>query len=207
MQVNQASYPLVSKSKGYRKFRSSLLEFMTKLVETTAISEVLYDDIFCETLQSWLVALSSSKLRAFRHTSTVISLHFVEALCEVSLSNKDDSAQLQRQKEAEMRRAGKLVVKSTRAGATDKTRLQELEALIKATHGKKLRHETYFKELFNAVFIHRYRDAEPTIRMECIRSLGVWMSTLPDHFLEGSYLRYIGWMLTDLVRIHPSFEI
>lgn len=174
---------------------------MTKLVETTAISEVLYDDIFCETFQSWLVALSSSKLRAFRHTSTVITLYFVEALCEVSLSNKEDFSQLQRQKEAEVKRAGKAASKSTRAGATDKTRLQELEALIKATHSHKMKLETYFQELFDAVFIHRYRDAEPAIRMECIRSLGVWMSTLPDHFLEGTYLRYIGWMLTDLVGV------
>lgn len=180
---------------------------MTKLVETTAISEVLYDDIFCETFQSWLVALSSSKLRAFRHTSTVITLTFVEALCEVSLSNKDDFSQLQRQKEAEVKRAGKLVGKSTRAGVTDKTRLQELEALIKATHSNKMRLETYFKELFDAVFIHRYRDAEPAIRMECIRSLGVWMSTLPDHFLEGNYLRYIGWMLTDLVSLLQTPQI
>lgn len=176
---------------------------MGKLVETTANSEVLYDDIFCETLQSWLVALSSSKLRAFRHTSTVIALLFVEALCQTSVSNKEDLALLQRQKEAEIKRTSKPPGKTTRAGATDKTRLQELEALVKRTHNNKMKLETYFREIFDAVFIHRYRDAEPSIRVECIKSLGVWMSTLPEQFLEGTYLRYIGWMLTDLV----SFKI
>lgn len=66
--------------------------------------------------------------------------------------------------------------------------------------------ETYFREIFDAVFIHRYRDAEPSIRVECIKSLGVWMSTLPEQFLEGTYLRYIGWMLTDLVGFRISLS-
>jgi cohesin complex subunit SA-1/2 len=189
----------MSKSKSYKKFRASLQDFLSRLVETTAVSDVLYDAIFCETFQSWLVALSSSKLRAFRHTSTVITLFLVEALCEVSDSTQKGFSSLQRQKEAEVKRSAKTPGKSTRTGATDKTRLKELEALIKATHSNKMRLETYFKEIFDAVFIHRYRDAEPAIRMECIKSLGVWMTTLPDHFLEGNYLRYIGWMLTDLV--------
>lgn len=50
-----------------------------------------------------------------------------------------------------------------------------------------------------SVFVHRYRDAEASIRMECIKALGQWMKVHPDYFLEGNYLRYIGWTLTDLV--------
>lgn len=199
-QVNQASYPLIARSKAYKKFRASLQEFFGKLVEATAVSEVLYDDVFCETFQSWLVALSSSKLRAFRHTSTLVTLMFMEALCEISVSTQSDFSQLQRQREAEVKRSAGVVGKTTRGGSTDKTRLKELEALVKATHSNRMRLETYFKEIFDAVFMHRYRDAEAIIRMECIRSLGVWMSTLPEYFLEGNYLRYIGWMLTDIVR-------
>ena len=51
----------------------------------------------------------------------------------------------------------------------------------------------------HSVFIHRYRDAEPAIRSECIRALGLWMKKHPDHFLEGNHLRYVGWVLTDVV--------
>lgn len=33
--------------------------------------------------------------------------------------------------------------------------------------------------------------------MECIRALGLWFKRHPGHFLDGSYLRYIGWVFSD----------
>jgi len=51
------------------------------------------------------------------------------------------------------------------------------------------------------VFVHRHRDAEPAIRSECIKALGMWMKMHPQRFLEGNHLRYIGWVLTDTVGI------
>lgn len=187
-QANQATYPIISKSKTYKKFRSSLAEFFERLMEISATQEILYDDVFCETLQSWLVAASSSRLRAFRHTSTVLTLQLVEALCDVAVQVDEEFSSLQRQREAEAKKK-----------KADKTRLKELENRVKLAHGKKVKLETYFKDIFDAVFVHRYRDAEATIRMECIRSLGGWMRKHSDYFLEGNYLRYIGWILTDLV--------
>ena len=186
--VNQYFYPLISKSKDYKKFRSSLWEFMQRLIEATAVSEILFDDIFCETFQSWLVAASSSKLRAFRHTSTFIILLLVEALCETAVQVSDDFASIKRQKAAEETKK-----------KTDKARLKELELRVKTMQVKKLKLEEYFKDIFEAVFVHRYRDAEASIRTECIRALGAWMKRNPDYFLQGNYLRYIGWVLTDLV--------
>lgn len=189
-------YPLISKSKTYKKFRESLAEFMDKLINATAESEILYDDVFCETLQTWLVAGSTSKLRAFRHTSTVIVLLLVDALCPVATEVQRKLQSLQRQKETEAKKA---------RSKTDKSRLKSLENNVKSTHSQKMKLETYFKDLFEAVFVLRYRDSEPLIRTECIRALGGWMEKHPDYFLEGNYLRYIGWMLTDLVR-HRMFS-
>lgn len=45
--------------------------------------------------------------------------------------------------------------------------------------------------------MHRYRDADAIIRAECARDLGKWMLKSPSHFLEGPYLRYLGWTLSD----------
>lgn len=188
MQANQASYPLVSKSKTYKKFRSSLAEFFDKLIDTTAQREILYHDDFCETLQAWLVAASSSRLRAFRHTSTVFVLQLMEALCDVAVAVDKDFASVQRQRDTEAKKK-----------KADKTRLKDFDSRVKASHAKKVRLETYLKDIFEAVFVHRYRDAESGIRVECIKALGIWMRKHPDYFLEGSYLRYIGWTLTDLV--------
>lgn len=54
------------------------------------------------------------------------------------------------------------------------------------------------------VFVHRYRDSESLIRVECIKALGGWMKVHPDYYLEGNYLRYIGWVLSDGVRFSLS---
>ena len=42
--------------------------------------------------------------------------------------------------------------------------------------------------------------------------MGVWLKRHPAHFLEGNYLRYVGWVLSDAVRgfssvIAPSLMI
>ncbi|KAJ1546161.1 hypothetical protein HK405_007338, partial [Cladochytrium tenue] len=47
------------------------------------------------------------------------------------------------------------------------------------------------------IFVHRYRDIDPTIRAECMKELGVWITKFPDLYLDASYLRYVGWMLSD----------
>jgi len=181
-----------------------LADFFNRLIASANDAEILYDDIFCETFQSWLVAASSSKLRAFRHTSTVIVLLLVESLCSVADEINKDFNTLQRQKEAETRKAASTNNATSRRNGTttnDKSKLQDLTQRLKNQHSKKTKLETYFKDLFDGVFVHRYRDSDTHIRMECIRALGRWMNTLPDYWLEGNYLRYIGWMLTDLVSI------
>jgi cohesin complex subunit SA-1/2 len=47
------------------------------------------------------------------------------------------------------------------------------------------------------VFVHRYRDLDPSIRAECVHAIGLWFKKYPSHFLDGSYLRYVGWVLSD----------
>lgn len=47
------------------------------------------------------------------------------------------------------------------------------------------------------MFVHRYRDLDPNIRAECVRAMGLWFDRYPSHFLDGAYLRYVGWVLSD----------
>ena len=49
----------------------------------------------------------------------------------------------------------------------------------------------------SSVFVHRYRDSDPIIRADCVAALGVWSIRYSTHFLEGSNLRYLGWVLSD----------
>lgn len=186
--VPQAAYPLVAKSKQLKKFRKSLSEFVTRLVEHTHTSGILYDDLFCQTFQTWLVAATSSRLRSFRHTATVIVLEFMSALCSVAVDIEKAFQKASRQKENEENKS-----------RTDQRRLKQFEDSTNELHEQKVQVEGYLAELLSSVFVHRYRDAEPSIRLEATRSLGQWMEIYPSHFLQGSHLRYLGWVLTDSV--------
>lgn len=48
-----------------------------------------------------------------------------------------------------------------------------------------------------AVFAHRYRDTDASIRAVSMQELGFWCLKYPAVYLESNYLRYLGWMLYD----------
>ena len=51
--------------------------------------------------------------------------------------------------------------------------------------------------LFNSVLIHRLRDTQEIVRIQCTRHLGDWMALDPDRFYKDEYFKYIGWMCYD----------
>jgi len=57
--------------------------------------------------------------------------------------------------------------------------------------------EQMINYMFQSVFVHRYRDVVEDIRCLCLTELGVWVTECPDLFLEDSYLKYLGWPLSD----------
>ena len=60
--------------------------------------------------------------------------------------------------------------------------------------------------LFTSVFIRRYRDTRPEVRAICIAEIGVWMLKCSSRFLSDNYLKYIGWTLSDKVRLKCKNE-
>lgn len=56
------------------------------------------------TLQTWVVAMSSSQLRSFRHTATVIALEVETALCDVAAAVEKEAEIVGRQREGERKR-------------------------------------------------------------------------------------------------------
>jgi cohesin complex subunit SA-1/2 len=52
-------------------------------------------------------------------------------------------------------------------------------------------------QVIQAAFIHRYRDANTTIRQECMDALSELSLIRPDIFLVDTYLKYFGWMTHD----------
>lgn len=179
------AYPLISKSKGYKKFRTSLSSFLQKLLVASA-DDLLYDTSFYEHFQAWIHALSSSQIRALRHTATVVALQLVHALSILRIQVDKEHAQTVRAKEAEEKK-----------GRKDKARLRDMERQVKEAHKRLQAVEEYMEESYNSVFVNRYRDADAVIRAECISAIGTWMKIDPDYWIDGDYLRYIGWVLSD----------
>ncbi|TPX71178.1 hypothetical protein SpCBS45565_g01372 [Spizellomyces sp. 'palustris'] len=158
-------YPIIAKSRGRvaNKFRKNFTDFWSKWMARIRHNILFDDNGWClEALVVWLVAMSSSVFRPFRHTATTVALVLLTGLCDIA-----------------------------------KQKVQQLEQRVEALHDKKVKLETQMNDLFDSVFVHRYRDSDPLIRTECIRELGLWIMRFPDLYLDPQYLRYLGWMLSD----------
>lgn len=88
----------------FKKFRKSLSEFLERLIVSSAELGSLYTSDLMPTLQTWVIAMSSSQLRSFRHTATVIALEVGTALCDVAAAVEKEAEVISRQREGERKR-------------------------------------------------------------------------------------------------------
>ena len=186
--LKPTDYPLISKVKGNASFRSTLSGFFATLISTCHAAGLLYSDLaILENIEVWVHTMSSSSLRPFRHTATVIALTIGNTLCTVAADIADNAAKTMRQKEGEQKKK-----------SVNKERVKALEAKIAEGDRRRTQVLDSMKYLLDAVFIHRYRDVDPKIRLECVAALGNWITTLPDVYFDGMHLRYLGWVLSDI---------
>ncbi|KAI0703063.1 hypothetical protein BC835DRAFT_1319789 [Cytidiella melzeri] len=183
-------YPLTSKLPAFKPFRESLSEFLSRLISSAAAMGQLYSTELMTTLQAWVVATSSSQLRSFRHTASVVALEVETALCEVAATVEKEAEVVSRQKEGERKR------KKGKAEPVT-AREKDLDGKAAEVRERRAKLAEFLKEFVDGVFVHRYRDLDPNIRAECVRAMGSWFSKYPAHFLDGQYLRYVGWVLSD----------
>ncbi|KAJ3515607.1 hypothetical protein NLJ89_g1655 [Agrocybe chaxingu] len=146
---------------------------------------------FRKSLSEWIerLIISASDLGLFfRYTATVIALEAETAPCDVAAAVDKEKDVVSRQQEGEKKRKTK---------GTNQ-RLQELVLKEKEVKQRQAKLISFIKEFVDGVFIHRFRDLDPNIRAECVRSLGLWLRKYPDYFLvDARYLRYVGWVLSD----------
>ncbi|TPX07146.1 uncharacterized protein E0L32_010947 [Thyridium curvatum] len=187
-------YPLISRDKSAKGFRDLLVSFFRSLINVFHETDLLYTDPpLMENIVRWVASMSSATLRPFRHTATTVALSMQYALVEVAGILDERITKLTQQIEGEKSRQGKRKDKSS------KDRLAAIQKnLDDANQNRELCGEQ-IKELFDVVFVHRYRDVDPKIRTECVEALGNWIWILPTVFMEPQYLRYLGWMLSDIV--------
>ena len=181
-------YPLISKARTSTFSRATMTSFFASLIATAHASGILYaDPALIENIQVWVTTMSSSGIRPFRHTATVISLSMASALCEVMKIITNETAVTMRQRDGERKKK-----------RVNKELVAIFEAKVKESEKKRELVESWLRDVFDTVFIHRYRDVDSKIRVDCSTALGNWISTCPDIFFEGQYLRYLGWILSDI---------
>lgn len=183
-----AEYPLISKAKQYAEFKTVLTEFFDALVKALHNSDILYDqpEVY-DNIHVWVGTMTGAKYRPFRHTATVVCLTMVTALCDVASDILQSAATTKTQLDAETK-------KKSRA---NKGRVASLQESIKADDKRLEVIDASLRDAFDTVYIHRYRDVDEKIRVACVAALGGWIMTYRKYFLEGQYLRYLGWVMSD----------
>ncbi|GAB1214698.1 hypothetical protein ATERTT37_003862 [Aspergillus terreus] len=180
-------YPLVSKARKFRAFKPVLEDFYRALIQTLHHSSILYDDpALYENLQIWLSALSSCHCRPFRHTSTVAAVAIMNTFCDIAQQLMTSLSTSRKQLENEKKKK-----------SVNKGRAAAIEDAIKEGEKKLDIVDEYIKDGVNIVFVHRYRDIDPIIRAVCLAGLGQWIRSYREFFMEGQFLRYFGWILSD----------
>lgn len=179
-------YPLVSKAKGLN-FRSTMTGFFHSLIFSAHAAGLLYSDlVFIENIEVWVVAMSDSAIRPFRHTATVIALAIGTTICGLTAEIADNNAKVTRQKESEQKKK-----------SVNKERVKGLEIRVAEGEEKREAAQRQAEGLFDAVYTHRYRDVDAKIRLDCVTAFGLWITSCPEVFFSGHYIRYLGWVLSD----------
>ena len=185
--ANISDYPLVSRAKQFVGFQEVLEDFFISLIKTMAAKNVLFEDTaLFDNIHTWVDTMSDVQMRPFRHTATAVALSITTALAELARDEDKIIADATRQLETENKK------KTVNKGRV-KSMQQELGG-----HTQKLAIlEELLKDEFDLVYVHRYRDVDPRIRVDCAAALGKWIQVYRKMFLEGQYLRYLGWVLSD----------
>lgn len=186
---NGADYPLIMSGPQWKRFKQTFCDFITTLIKQCQYS-VIYDQYMMESFIKFLISLSDSQVRAFRHTATLVAMKLMTALVDVALTLSINFDSFTRQYENELTK-----VNSKRSA----DRLNGLKNDVESTKINMDDIKTMLGYLFKSIFVHRYRDTFHEIRSICMQEIGVWMRRFPNYFLDDSYLKYVGWTLHDKV--------
>ncbi|XP_022615887.1 cohesin subunit SA-2-like [Seriola dumerili] len=184
---DSVNYPLSTSGPQQKRFKAGLCEFAQVLVRSSQNS-LIYDEYLFPSLLALLTGLSDSQVRAFRHTSTLFAMKLMTGVVEVAVLVSVQLQTTQRQHNTES---------SKRAHDRASDRLEELQATISELWEKREELSSMMNGSFRGVFVHRYRDRLPEIRVACIEELGKWLKTDPEDFLNDGCLKYLGWTLHD----------
>ncbi|KAG6588517.1 Sister-chromatid cohesion protein 3, partial [Cucurbita argyrosperma subsp. sororia] len=173
-----------SKRKEFKNFKDNLESFWDHLVHECQHGP-LFDQVLFDKCVDYIIALSCTPPRVYRQVASLMGLQLVTSFISVAKMLGAQRETTRRQLDAE---------KKKRA---EGPRVESLNKRFSMTHENITVLEEMMRKIFTGLFVHRYRDIDPNIRMSCIQSLGVWILSYPSLFLQDLYLKYLGWTLND----------
>ncbi|SCU97764.1 LADA_0H08152g1_1 [Lachancea dasiensis] len=195
------SYLLLSKTHKrrakYKTLYQNYMEFMHKLIELANEQGLLYEEntnsqgasqSLMLDLLTWLSSFSVSKIRCLRHIATLCMYSFQDYLTELSVSLENNYLM-------KLRRQLSLEQKKKRANA--KT-AEKLESTIAEIEASKSEVEVSIDNIIKLAFVHRFKDVDEDIRADSMVHLATWLEKYPGYFLKVTFLKYFGWLLSDL---------
>ncbi|XP_074274226.1 sister-chromatid cohesion protein 3 [Silene latifolia] len=173
-----------SKKKDFNNLKDNIVYFWDNLV-VECQNGPMFDGVLLEKCTDYVIAISCTPPRIFRQVASLIGLQLVTSFITVAkmLGSQRETTQRQLNTENKKRAEG--------------PRAESLNKRLMTTHEKITMIEELMDKIFKGLFMHRYRDIDPIIRMSCIQSLGVWILSYPSLFLQDRYLKYLGWTLSD----------
>uniref|UniRef100_A0A2C9WMV5 SCD domain-containing protein n=1 Tax=Manihot esculenta TaxID=3983 RepID=A0A2C9WMV5_MANES len=173
-----------SKRKEFKNFKENLVSFWDNMV-VESHSGPLFDKVLFDKCMDYIIALSCTPPRVYRQIASLMGLQLVTSFITVTKTLGTQRETTQRQLNAEKKKR------------VEGPRLESLNKRLSTTHEKIVVLEDMMRKIFTGLFVHRYRDIDPNIRISCIESLGVWILSYPSLFLQDLYLKYLGWTLND----------
>ncbi|KAG2559018.1 hypothetical protein PVAP13_8NG075300 [Panicum virgatum] len=173
-----------TKQKDLKHFKENLVTFWDSLV-LECQNGPLFDDTLFQKVKDYVVALSCTPPRVYRQVASLVGLQLVTSFISVAKTLSGQRETTQRQLNAEKKKQ------------SDGPLIESLNNRLALTHENITYLEDLMRKIFNGLFMHRYRDVDPEIRMSCIKSLGIWVVSYPSLFLQDIYLKYLGWTLND----------
>ncbi|XP_010244638.1 PREDICTED: sister-chromatid cohesion protein 3 isoform X2 [Nelumbo nucifera] len=173
-----------SKLKEFKNFKENFISLWDNLV-IECQNGPLFDQVLFDKLMDYVIALSCTPPRVYRQVASLVGLQLVTSFINIAktLGAQRETTQRQLNTEKKKRNEG--------------PRVESLNKRLSMTHEKITVIEEMMRKTFTGLFVHRYRDVDPNIRMACIESLGVWIVSYPSLFLQDLYLKYLGWTLND----------
>lgn len=204
-QQNHEFY-LTSKKPAHKHLKKNYISFINEIISTSDENGLLYENIvisegdeeveepedsnLMEDLLIWLSSFSVSYIRSLRYVSTLSLLTIETTLCRIIVKVNSSLEKFKHQLDVEQSKA-----KSTSKAL--KKRVKQIESNVNQFTNQSLILENFIQDILNTTFIHRFKDIDHHIRVEAMNSLGEWMDIYPELFFKVTYLKYLGWVLSD----------